>query len=166
MMRKYVYLFFLILLCGCATSNKIAKENTGLDSLIDMDGYYIAQRECDTTFFSVFRFYADGRFAIATTKSKPKELIDCFVSPNDSKICQYISWGTYRLEANSIKTETIRKEGIAKCVIYRDYEIQSDKSLINISDYVIAKNTKIGYMKNYPSFRENACSVKSKFYPN
>lgn len=140
-------------------------QESGIETLIDINGYYITQRECDSTFFSVFMFYPDGLFTIATG-SDLSEVIRCFNSQTNNKnICKYPSWGTYKIAGDTIKTQTIRNEGIAMSTIFRDYLILPDKDIVNISDYVNPLNTKIGYMKNYPSFKENYCTKTAIFYP-
>lgn len=159
----------LIGLSGCVTIKPkdftylYTAEYTGLDTLINIDGYYVAQRECDSTFFSVFMFYPDGLFTIATT-SNVSDLQDCFERGGKSNLCQYPSWGTYRIDGNTIKTQTIRQEGMGICTIFRDYEIGVGKNLINTSDYVYPENTNLGYMEGYPSFYENECFRIARFY--
>lgn len=137
-------------------------KDTEISTLIDIDGYYIAQRECDSTFFSIFTFYPDGLFMIATT-SHPDEIAECFSSDNQSTKCHYPLWGTYKIVGDTIKTQAIMDESAPMTTIFRNYLILSDKSLLNISDYVNPQNTKIGYMKNYPSFIQNPCATKTIF---
>ena len=140
-------------------------EYTGLDTLIRIDGYYITERECDSTFRAAFIFYPDGLFTIATGTDL-SEIGECWIN-NDSRstVCQYPSWGTYRIYNDTIKTQTIRQEGIGFATIFRDYLILADKSIVNINDYVVPENSNIGYMVNYPSFVENTCKKQAKFYP-
>lgn len=171
-MRKFCFtiLVLVFILSGCVTikpkdfTYPYIAEYTGLDTLINIDGYYVAQRECDSTFFSVFMFYPDGLFTIATA-SDISDLKDCFENGGKSNLCQYPSWGTYRIEGNTIKTQTIRQEGMGISTIFRDYEINNAQILINISDYVVPQNTNLGYMKDYPSFSENHCPKAASFYP-
>ncbi len=139
-------------------------KDTRLSSRIDIDGYYVSARECDSTFFSVFMFYPDGLFTIATT-SDISLVTECFSLGGRSKICQYPSWGTYQLSGDTIKTQTIIIEGMATSCIFRDYLIRSDSSIVNIADYVNPDRSKLMYMRNYPSFYTNSCAVPAKFYP-
>lgn len=162
-------LFFVTLLTySCITvkpkdfTYRYDGQSTGISKLIDIDGYYITQRECDSTFFLVFMFYPDGLFMIATT-SQPDEIIGCFNSDKQSTICRYPLWGTYKIAGDTIKTQTVMDESAPMTTIFRDYLILPDKSLLNISDYVNPQNTKIGYMKNYPSFIQNPCMIKASF---
>lgn len=157
-------------MCSCASRPKgftylHNDTDTGLDTLIDTDGYYTVQRACDSTFHSLFMFYPNGLFTIATTSEMLPELIDCFENGGRSTICKYPLWGTYRIEGDVIKTQVIRTEGNG-CVIFRDYKIGSDRSIINISDYVHPENTNLGYMANYPSFTENPCPTAATFHPS
>lgn len=139
-------------------------EYTGLDTLINIEGCYVTQRECDSTLFTVFMFYPNGLFTIATTSNVP-DIKDCFEKGGKSNLCQYPSWGTYRIEDNIIKTQSLRQEGVVICTIFRDYEIKENKTLINTADYIISESTNLSYMKNYPSFKDNKCSQIALFYP-
>ena len=139
-------------------------ENTGLDRLIDLSGYYVSRHGCDSTFYSIYMFYPDGLFTIATTTQLLPELISCFENGGKSKICNYPLWGTYRIEGDLIKTQTIRQEGNG-FVIFRDYRILPDGSIVNVSDYVQPHSINLGYMMNYPSFTNNPCEEKAEFYP-
>ena len=161
-------LIIVLLLPGCVSRPKnftysYDKENTGLDKLIDINGYYISQRECDSTFYSIYMFYSDGLFTIATASKISPELIQCFENGGTSKIYQYPLWGIYKVEDDLIKTQVIRLEGNG-CVIFRDYRILPDKQIINISEYVQPEYTNLGYMANYPSFTSNACEKPAEFY--
>ena len=169
-MRKLLIIICsAILLASCQSvpknySHFYTSQDTGLDSLINIDGYYVMQRECDSTFFSVVMFYPDGLFTIATTSELMPELINCFEQGGTSLICRYPSWGTYIVERDTIRTQTIVTDGHG-CIIFRDYRILADKSIVNISDYVDHKATNLGYMNNYPSFRQNNCSRSAIFTP-
>ncbi|WP_163273647.1 hypothetical protein [Dysgonomonas sp. 511] len=134
-----------------------------MDKLIDINGCYVSQHGCDSAFYSVYMFYANGLFTIATTGNLTPELILCFEQGGKSNICMYPLWGTYRVEGEYIKTQTIRPEGNG-CVIFRDYKILPDKKIVNISDYVEPQYTNLGYMGNYPSFTTSACEKAAGFY--
>lgn len=139
-------------------------ENTGLDQMIDIDGYYVSEHGCDSLFCSMYMFYPDGLFIIATTSKIHPELIDCYRGEGLDKNCKYPLWGTYTIEGDLIKTQTIRTEGNG-CVYFRDYQMLPDKSIVNVSDYVEAEYTNLAYMTNYPSFMENLCEKRAQFYP-
>lgn len=167
---KFIILYFVaILLTACSSHPKdftyrYQKKATGLSKLINTNGYYIAQHECDSTFYSVFMFFEDGLFNIATTSEVSLELISCFELGGTSNICKYPLWGIYQLEDNIIRTQVLRPEA-GGCTIFRDYKILSDGNIINISDYVQPEYTNLGYMENYPSFRDNPCKIEARFYP-
>lgn len=169
-MYKIAVLFFsIIIFSGCRTYPKdftyrYKNTDTGLAQLIDINGYYIAQHGCDSALYSVFMFYPDGLFTIATTSHVSPELIDCLEKGGASNICKYPLWGIYRIEGNLIKTQVLRTEGHG-CTIFRDYRILEDKNIVNISDYVQPEYTNLGYMANYPSFKDNPCSRIAKFHP-
>jgi len=165
-------IFFFIIICittGCISAPKnftyyYEDIYTGLDTIIDINGYYVSQHECDSSFFSVYMFYPNGLFTIATTSHVSSDLLKCFLQGGNDIVCKYPLWGTYRIKNDTIKTQTIRMEGNG-CVIFRDYKILPDKSIVNISDYVEPQYTILGYMQNYPSFKENRCEKKANFYP-
>ena len=172
MNRFYIIIIIAISFLGCInlkpkdfTYQYRKGQTTGLDTLIDIDGYYITQRECNSSFNSIFKFYPDGLFIIATGTDLT-EVVSCFENDatKNKTICQYPSWGVYKVVNNTIKTQTVRQEGIGFCTIFRDYKILKDKTIENISDYVVPENTNIGYMRNYPSFKENNCSKKAIFH--
>ena len=159
----------MIVLGSCGSRPKnftyyYTNENTGLDRLIDINGYYVSRRGCDSKLYSMYMFYSNGLFMIATTGRLLPELIGCFEIGGKSKICRYPLWGTYIVEGNIIKTQTIRQEGNG-FVVFRDYRILSADSIINTSDYIQPQYINLGYMDNYPSFTINPCEEKAEFYP-
>lgn len=164
-----IILAFGLVLSSCGTAPKnftihYQKINTELDRQIDLEGFYVSEHGCDSTFYSMYMFYPDGLFTIATTSEISEELINCFEKGGKSIICYYPEWGTYRLDGDTIKTQTIRTDG-GGCIIFRDYLVTKDSLLINLSDYVEADYTAMAYMKNYPSFGNNACQKPAFFYP-
>lgn len=159
----------LLLLSSCQTIPKNftygdKRENTGLEKLINIDGIYVSEHSCDQSFFSVYRFYPDGLFRIATTSQITGQLVDCFESEEKTTICKQILEGRYIMDQDTIKTQVIWPVGNG-CVIFRDYRISEEKQIYNISDYVEPEYTKLVYMKNYPSYRYNPCEKEAKFYP-
>jgi len=165
----FILLFLFLLMLSCCTapgnfSYRYIPEDTGLKNRIDIEGCYISMHGCDTSFYSVYMFYPDGLFTIATASNISQDLVNCFAQGGSSNICKYPLWGIYRLYGDTIKTQVIRPEG-SKCVIFRDYLILPDKSVVNISDYVEPEYTNLGYMQNYPSFYDNPCALKARFLP-
>ena len=71
-MKNILFLFpiTLLLMAGCVSVRSsdfiyfYDRKDTGLSSRINIDGYYVSERECDSTFFSVFMFYPDGLMPI------------------------------------------------------------------------------------------------------
>ena len=153
--------------CGSRPENftyYYKNENSGLDQLIDIKGYYVSRRGCDSTFYSMYMFYSNGLFMIATTGRLLPELVNCFETGGKSKIDNYPLWGTYRIEGNLIRTQTIRREGNG-FVIFRDFRILSGGGIVNVSDYIQPQLINLGYMADYPSFTTNPCEEKAVFYP-
>ncbi|MDR0863408.1 MAG: hypothetical protein LBO74_00570 [Candidatus Symbiothrix sp.] len=168
-MKKIVTVLFLCLFlvsCGMHPKNftyTYNKEDTGLSRLIDIDGYYVSERGCDSTFYSIYRFYPDGLFAIATASEISPELAGCFENGNHNTFCTYILQGIYVLEGDRIRTQVVWPVGNG-CTVFRDYRILPDGRIVNISDYVQAEYSNLAYLKNYPSFDENPCGKAALFY--
>lgn len=160
----YILLFSLLSACGLPSNftNYCLVENTNLEERINMDGVYISPFNCDSSLYTVYTFYANGIFLSATTDSVSEDIISCFKKGGTSANKNYPLWGAYRIVGDTIKTQSIRKEGNG-CIIFRDYLITPNKNLINISDYVEPEQTNLAYMKNYPSFRNNLCASIAKF---
>jgi len=169
-MRQIIFFIWLIyIFTGCSTLPRnftyhYTGEYTGLDTLINTNGYYISQYACDTAFYSMYLFFPNGLFTIATTSRITPELIDYFEAGGMSKTIQYPLWGTYQIEGDLIKTQVIRTEG-SSCVIFRDYRILPDGMIENISDFVEPQYTRLSYMANYPSFKDNPCKIPAEFHP-
>ena len=169
-MRKILIVSVVVIVLGsCASRPKnftyyYKNENTNLEQLIDIKGYYVSRRGCDSAFYSMYMFYSNGLFMIATTSRLLPELVNCFENGGKSKPNNYPLWGTYRIEGNLIKTQTIRREGNG-FVIFRDYRILSTGGIVNVSDYVEPQYINLGYMAAYPSFTSNPCEEKAEFYP-
>lgn len=168
-----VYLFLSLLFVISACSVKKPKDfsyrynqtiNTGLDQKLNMDGYYALHRECDSAFSSVFMFYPDGLFVIATGTDLA-EVSNCLATNASSTICNYPSWGVYKLVDDTIKTQSVLVLGFTGITIFRDYLVQADGTLVNLSDYVFPENSNVGHMREYPSFTQNRCQKVAVFTP-
>ncbi|MDH6355011.1 hypothetical protein M2132_001348 [Dysgonomonas sp. PH5-45] len=163
-----VCLLFIILFSACASGPRnftclYDGKDTGLENRININGCYVSPMGCDSSFFSVYMFYPDGLFCIATTSYVSEDLIACFAEGGTSSLCRYPIWGTYRLAGDTIKTQAIRTDG-GGFVVFRDYRIL-DGGIVNISDYVQPRYSNLGYMANYPSFTDNPCPKVARFYP-
>ena len=159
----------MVISVACTTSSPFfaasyPESETPLENRIDIDGCYVFQRACDSTFFSVVCFLPQGELRIATTSDTSSFINYFFGKATDSVVSKYVSKGEYVLVGDTIKTRTIRREGIAQCPIYREYLILPNRQLINISDYVLPNEGNIGYMRNYPSFRENPCPLAVRIH--
>ncbi len=171
-MKKVHIIFILLsiaLLYACSSAPKnfsyfYKNKNTGLNKKLNLNGYYVSEHGCDSSFFSMYMFYDNGLFSIATTSRITTELIRCFERGGTSNVCKYPLWGTYEVIGDTVRTQVIRPEGNG-CVIFRDYIILPNKRLVNVSDYVEPQYTNLGYMSNYPSFSNNQCHKAADFYP-
>lgn len=82
-MKKAYSIFLLLILLGCQSRPKNFTHyyediNTGLEKRINIEGYYVSEHGCDSLFYSMFMFYSDGLFTIATTSDISSDLINCF----------------------------------------------------------------------------------------
>lgn len=169
-MRNRLFLIITllsVLLSACSSlpknySNYPLEDNTGLDQLIRIDGCYVFQRACDPEFFSICRFSPDGNYRVASAKTISPELIRCFVSDDQSILCNNILAGRYRLAGDTIRAEAIWPVGNG-CVVFRDYLISQDKLLYNLNEYIEPDYSNLGYLRNYPSFFVNDCMKPAEF---
>lgn len=171
-MRNFTSLFeiviFLILFISCSNmprnfTYKYTGIDAGLANRIAIDGYYVAN-SCDTSLYTLLSFYPDGQLLSVTTSLVSEDLIDCLKIDEKSTLCENMLWGLYVISGDTIKTQTLRKEGTG-CVIFRDFLINPDSTISYISDYVEPQYTLLGYMKNYPGFLSNPCNYPVLFYP-
>lgn len=168
-LKYWILYFFLSLIftaCGLPKNftNYYLKTDTGLNERIDIEGVYAFPFQCDSSFYTLCMFYHDGLFLSATTDTITNEILSCFERNNSEPVKSYPLWGTYRIEGDTIKTQSIRQEGNG-CVIFRNFVIVNKNKIINTADYVESQHTNLAYMKNYPSFFENTCPSSAKFIP-
>jgi hypothetical protein len=168
--KKALYLFFLtVISISCCTypQNFIyyfySLKDMKCNQTIDTEGYYITQRECDTMAYSIFRFYPNGEFSIATTNTISPELINCFTDNTNNRSCDYLLHGVYAVEGDTVKTQIIWPAD-NKCTIFCNYRILSDGYIVNISEYAHTEYPNRN-LKGYPSFYNNPCEKKALFHP-
>ncbi len=149
-MKKGTFLILsVIVLLSCGTrkpfgfTNYFTNEYTGIDTLINIDGYFFVEEKCRNDFYCMFMFYPNGLFTLATTSTMSSYLRDCFKQGGDYNICKYPSWGTYEINNDTIITQLIvdyGPGGWGKVMVFRDYLILPSKELLYISEYCIDKD--------------------------
>ena len=174
-MKKFIgvaFLCFLLFNAGCSSQPKgftykyNPEKYTGLDTLINIQGYYKVPYGCDEKFYSLVMFYPNGLVTIATdddTYGSPKDIPNCFRFGGTVAVCQYPEWGLYEIKQDTIKTQVIDDLGwvYGKRIVYRNYLILQNKELQSISDY-ISIDMKIE--DNGGRYIENPCPKPAEFY--
>ena len=168
---KQFLLILLLSMClfSCGTrkplgfTNYFTDEYTGIDTLININGYFLVEEKCENDFYNVFMFYPNGLFTQASANIVDSDFITCFTQEVGSNICKYPSWGTYEINNDTIKTQLIVDHGLiswGKVMEFRDYLILPSKELLYISYYCIDKNIK-GCNQN----PENPCPKIAQLIP-
>lgn len=167
MMKKLFFLAAIICLLSCASHPKgfsyvFDGQQTGLDELINIDGYYVTEEKCDSPFFSISMFYPNGMLTLATVSDIDTDLISCFESGGKSWYCDYPSWGTYRIVNDTIKTQVYQDLGIwgGRFIVFRDFVVKSPTEIILVKMHCVDKN--VGACNRAPEYE---CPKASTFFP-
>ncbi|MFT4073170.1 MAG: hypothetical protein QM654_14750 [Dysgonamonadaceae bacterium] len=170
---KNILLFMLgtALLISCSTikprgfTYTFEDTSTGLDTLINIDGYYLSNQYCDSTYVDAFMFYDNGLFITTGTWSDSiNRIVRSF---KDIKSERNFIWGTYRIINDTIKTQDIYTNGW----LYGPF--------LNESVFVILPNKRVvqlSFMKtvgivgkygarDFIDCSDNPCVSPAKFYP-
>lgn len=154
-MKKILFVFIICIgLFACASRPKgftyfFDGEYTGLDTLININGYYRASEKCDSSNYIIFMFYPNGLITLATISTDTNsDIITCFAG-DKSIYSQYPSWGTYRIVNDTIKTQIYQDNG------------NWGKSYIWFRDFLIKLPTEIVLIKNYCII--NGCNQDSVY---
>jgi len=166
-----VFMFCLIVFssCGCGptflynwrpkpwTHPYIANAYTGLDTLININGYYVTQNSDNNGKLYSTMFYDNGlcvstntRIYLADLEKDTTTLNKVYSNQEISEYMRdYTSWGTYDVYNDTIKTYTIENlfgcDGTRKNVISSTYLISKDKQLKQI--YISSSNKEYGYTR-------------------
>lgn len=115
---KNILLFMIgtALLISCSSLRPIGftynfeDKYTGLDTLINIDGYYIYKKRLDNKdLSSICMFYSNGIFARTNMTKIIPEKVDSFTGKDPDY--RFIDWGTYRISNDTIHTELIITDG-------------------------------------------------------
>lgn len=114
-------LLFIIgtaLLTGCASMKPTGftytfeDRYTGLDTLINIDGYYITKKQLvgnNFFFMYMYMFYSNGIFFKTNVSEITPEVIESFTGKYTDY--RFINWGTYRINGDTIHAECIFTDG-------------------------------------------------------
>lgn len=141
-------LLFIIgtaLLISCSSlkprgfTNTFEDKYTGLDTLINIEGYYSSKKELgDNDFFSIYMFYSNGIFVRTGVTMIIPEVIESFTGKYPD--CRFIDWGTYRINKDTIHAELIVTDGW----LYRPETVKID--YIILPDPILPKEKTTGYV--------------------
>ncbi|MDU1891470.1 MAG: hypothetical protein E6767_12350 [Dysgonomonas sp.] len=151
MKKLFIYfLSFACLFCISCLSKKpqgftyqYTGNYTGLDTLINIDGYYkVPYNSCiDDKSHIYLMLYPDGLLnTVAYTASDETELIDCF--KYGGKNCAFVQWGTYWIRDDTLKIQKIMNTGLVaqgNVTYFYNFQILPTKELLYISKHCITK---------------------------
>ncbi|MBK5722865.1 hypothetical protein JGH11_18500 [Dysgonomonas sp. Marseille-P4677] len=158
-MKNIIFLLILGLI-SCASkpkgfSYRFNGKETGLENLIDINGYYIIN-EKNSMYCSVFMFYENGLFRFANTSESGVEKVLTSFSSEEKEFYSFIPWGTYYFDNDTIYTQYIQERGLlyGSYILNRNYKILPNKKIICI------------YYSNNENITEiNVDSDTAKFHP-
>lgn len=145
-MRKLLLIIMAFSLISCASRPKgftyyFNEGETGLDTLININGYYISDEGCQEPRYAAFMFYPNGLFVIGFGENYEDNDADCFAGKSKTNGCLSAPWGIYEIHNDTIKTQIYQDNGNwgHRFTIFRDYKIISKTELILINEYCIEK---------------------------
>lgn len=164
---KYILAVILILSFGCTRpryfTNYYTGEYTGLDTLINIQGFYYFERNDSSNSNYCIMFYDNGLFIDTHTSKSASSLTNYFTGNMPHTSCE----GTYYLDKDTLKTQAILDYGwlYGIYVIFKDYEISSNGELSFIKEYML-EDRKIGFGNlNKRDFKPKKYLNPGKFFP-
>ena len=154
-MVKYIYIFIIGIICnscGFFIVPKHVKQNftycydgldTGIDSLINIEGYYdFTSKDCPSCYIRIM-FYKDGTCVIGSFYSKGESVQSYFenIVNHDPKglyyFHKYKDWGCYIIKGDTIKLQKIDRpvgwESDARWFLEEIwYKILDNKTIVGI----------------------------------
>ncbi len=178
-MKKYLIIFLIVLIAQSCIGYQISKkfapagfsykydgENTGLDTLLFLHGYFMTEKVYDASIETHERFGIDGHYY--ATRFYPDGLV-CSVSSSDSTniakafsedsdIKDWLYWGRYIVSGDTIKVQYIF-----------DNDVMSSSTAYSSSktDYIIAGRSTVFRIPNAKEQGTTTEPVRNKynFYP-
>ncbi|MBK5722866.1 hypothetical protein JGH11_18505 [Dysgonomonas sp. Marseille-P4677] len=146
-------------------TNQFNGKRTELDKLIDINGYYCVQRNCDVANeYVIFMFYNNGIFISMFTNEKANNnIISCFEGISSANGCLTASlWGVYEIHNDTIVAQAYQDDGNwgHRFVHFTNFIVKSNTELICLDNYCTDKNVLMCKGKSkYP------CPKITEFYP-
>ena len=135
---------------------------TGLDTLIDIEGYYYFKTECESksTVEQMIMFYPNGLLLIAYAEI-PEEISFCFEDNDKVDKCQFSSWGVYQIFGDTITIQKIVNYGplYGTKLFCQEFKILDNKEIINVANYHKSEHNNRGC----GDYKENTCPTIAKF---
>lgn len=146
-MRNFLVLIILscniLVFIGCTTQPKgftyyFNGNNTGLDTLININGYYIGKEGEDSTDYTIFMFYPNGLIRCARISSEtPDDKILSSFEGDVQEFYRKVPWGVYKIDQNRhIFAQYINDLGQAGCsTLLKKYRIITKTEIEIVEHY-------------------------------
>lgn len=146
---------------SCATPPKgftyqFKNVNTGLDKLINIDGYYLSE-ECDSMYISLFMFYSNGLCRFARTEKDGVDYALNSFKDEGKELNPHISWGIYHISNDTIFGQFIEDQGI----FYGDYSFYTNYKILPNKRVMITSHVN----EEGKIVEGNKCNIVARFYP-
>jgi len=136
-----IMIAFLSCSSGKYFTNYYTGNYTGLDTLINLQGYYISS-SCDPFYYTMTMFYNNG-LAIHST-IPDNDVSDFFINVYEGKLKNEYSrlwWGSYVIKNDTIKLQTDVPESFlypsGTFILYSDFKIFPDGKIQLVSNYLL-----------------------------
>ncbi|MCD8177792.1 MAG: hypothetical protein LUE98_10320 [Tannerellaceae bacterium] len=162
---KCIVAVLILLSFGCTRpryfTNYYTGEYTGLDTLINIQGFYCFEREDSSNNNYCIMFNYDGLFIYTYTGEPSDSLLSYFDG----------SWpypgfcGTYYLDKDTLKTQAILDYGwlYGVYVVFKDFQISPTGKLLFIREYIL-EDRKRRYVNKW-DFKPKSYLNPGKFIP-
>lgn len=161
-----LYMIGAALLISCSSikpkgfTSVFEDKYTGLDTLINIEGYYSHTLLRYPELYRILMFYNNGLLMTTTSVHLDgSDVSDYFLSNNDGS--KFQTWGVYSIKDSIISIQLIETDGWLErsYVKYVKCKILPSQDIVNISDYVIIKQDSIYGSRNIIN------SKTAEFYP-
>ena len=140
-------------------------EYTGLDTLINIEGFYLSHKYCDTAYTAGFMFYPNGLFLTAGIWGNSIDKV--IITFKDISTERSFTWGTYRIINDTIKTQNIFTNGwlYSPSIGESLFLILPDKKITQLSLKKIAGDVSTYGAQDFVDCSDNPCVSIGEFHP-
>lgn len=164
LINTMIMIAFLSCSSGKYFTNYYTGNYTGLDTLINLQGYYISS-SCDPFYYTMTMFYNNG-LAVNSTMSDDDVsdfAINLYKGRLNNKYTQWLVWGSYVIKDDTIKLQTDIPNSFlypsGTFIEYSDFKILPDGKIQLVSNYLLGDSWHYDW-KMYPD-----CNKPSVFFP-